>query len=89
MASRTAIRGMYFYGLYDDGSGNWGCSTRRYAEPAGTALHDLTTLLTDTGTNAASFAPGALNYTISGTQTRRQFGPDREIEREFLAVALE
>jgi serralysin len=63
-------RGMYFYGLYDDGSGNWGLfNPNGTPRPAATALHDLTTLLTDTGTNAASFTPGALNYTLSGTQS--------------------
>jgi hypothetical protein len=63
-------RGMYFYGLYDDGSGNWGMfNADGTPRPAATALHDLTTLLADTGTNAASFAPGALNYSLSGAQS--------------------
>ncbi|HEY1931240.1 MAG TPA: type I secretion C-terminal target domain-containing protein [Acetobacteraceae bacterium] len=60
--------GMYFYGLFDDGSGDWGLfNADGTPRPAATALHDLTTLLTDTGTNAATFAPGSLNYTLSGT----------------------
>ena len=62
--------GMYFYGLYDDGSGDWGLfNADGTPRPAATALHDLTTLLTDTGADAATFTPGSLNYTLSGTQT--------------------
>ena len=37
------------------------------AKPAGTAIHNLTTLLADTGANAATFAPGSLAYTLGGT----------------------
>ncbi|WP_158929520.1 hypothetical protein [Acidisphaera sp. S103] len=60
--------GMYFYGLYDDASGDWGLfNADGTPRPAATALHNLTTLLTDTGTG--SFTPGSLNYTLSGTQT--------------------
>jgi hypothetical protein len=67
---KVGDRGMYFYGLYDDGSGNWGLfNPNGTPRPAATALHDLTTLLTDSGTNAASFTPSALNYTLSGTQS--------------------
>ena len=62
--------GMYYYGMYDDGSGNWGLfNTDGTARPAATALHNLTTLLADTGTGAAGFAPGSLTYGLSGTQT--------------------
>jgi hypothetical protein len=62
--------GMYFYALYDDGSGNWGMfNANGTPRPAATALHDLTALLADTGANAATFKPGALNYTLSGTQS--------------------
>lgn len=35
-------------------------------KPVATALHNLTTLLADTGATATSFTPGTLNYTISG-----------------------
>ena len=62
--------GMYFYGLYDDGSGNWGLfNADGTARPAATALHNLTTLLADTGANTASFTPGSLNDTLTGTQS--------------------
>ena len=62
--------GMYFYGLYDDGSGNWGMfNANGTPRPAAIALHDLTSLLADTGANAATFKPGSLNETLSGTQT--------------------
>ncbi len=36
-------------------------------KPAATALHNLTTLLSDSGSNATSFTPGALSYSLSGT----------------------
>ncbi len=45
------------YGLYKvDGT----------AKESATALHNLTTILADTGANAATFTPGTLNYTVSG-----------------------
>jgi hypothetical protein len=56
----------YFYALFDDGSGNFGLMNQDGTpKPAGTALHDLTTLLADTGANAASFTPGSLSYSLS------------------------
>jgi hypothetical protein len=62
--------GMYFYGLYDDGSGSWGLfNANGTARPAATALHDLTSLLADTGANGATFVPGSLAYTLAGTET--------------------
>jgi serralysin len=61
---------MYFYALFNDGSGNFGLmNADGTAKPAGTAIHNLTTLLADTGANAASFTPGSLSYTLSGTQS--------------------
>lgn len=60
--------GMYFYALYDNSSNDYGLfNANGTPRPAATALHDLTTLLADTGTTAASFAPGSLNYSLSGT----------------------
>lgn len=62
--------GMYFYGLYDDGSGAWGLfNADGTPRPAATALHNLTTLLVDTGSNASGFTPGSLTYGLSGTQS--------------------
>jgi serralysin len=61
--------GMWFYGLYDDSSGDWGLfNADGTARPAATALHDLTTLLADPNA-PAGFTPGSLNYTLSGTQS--------------------
>ena len=58
----------YLYALFDDGSGNFGLMNQDgTAKPAGLALHDVTTLLKDTGSKAASFTPGSLNYTLSGS----------------------
>ncbi len=36
------------------------------AKPSATAIHNLTTILADSGSTAASFTPGTLNYTVSG-----------------------
>lgn len=56
----------YFYALFNDGSGNFGLmNSDGTAKPAGLALHDLTTLLADTGSTAASFTPSSLSYTLS------------------------
>ena len=61
--------GMWFYGLYDDSSGDWGLfNSNGTPRPAATALHDLTTLLADPNA-PAGFTPGSLNYTLSGTQS--------------------
>lgn len=58
---------MYYYALFDDGSGQFGLMNQDGTpKPAGTSLHDLTTLLADTGANAASFTPGSLTFTLSG-----------------------
>ena len=58
---------MYYYALFDDGSGQFGLMNQDGTpKPAGTALHDLTTLLADNGANAANFTPGSLSFTLSG-----------------------
>ncbi len=62
--------GMYYYGLYDDGSGDWGLfNADGTPRPAATALHDLTTLLADSGATAATFTPGSLSYGLTGSIT--------------------
>lgn len=54
----------YFYALFDDGSGPYGLMNQDGSpNPAGTALHNLTTLLNDSG---GSFNPQSLSYTLSG-----------------------
>ena len=56
----------YFYALFNDGSGAFGLmNSNGSPTPAGTALHDLTSLLADTGANAASFKPGSLSFSLS------------------------
>jgi hypothetical protein len=58
----------YFYSLFDDGSGLFGLMNQDGTpKPAGTALHNLTSLLADTGAAASTFAPGSLSYSLSGT----------------------
>ncbi len=69
-ASRTATSKLYYYALFDDGSGNFGLMNQDGTpKTAGTALHDLITLLADTGPNAATFTPGSLSFTLSGNQS--------------------
>jgi hypothetical protein len=61
---------LYYYSLFDDGSGQFGLMNQDGTpKPAGRALHDLTTLLADTGANAATFTPGSLSFTLTGNQT--------------------
>jgi hypothetical protein len=58
----------YFYALFDDGAGQFGLMNQNGTPmAAGTALHNLTTLLADKATNAATFATGTLNYSLSHT----------------------
>lgn len=60
-----------FYALYDDGSGDYGLYTEAtppVARPAATALHNLTTILADTGATAKSFHVAPPGYTIVGQQ---------------------
>ncbi|TAL00968.1 MAG: hypothetical protein EPO08_11950 [Rhodospirillaceae bacterium] len=65
----------YFYALYDDGAGRFGLMNQDGTpKPAGTALHNLTALLADTGANGSSFAPGSLQYQLSGA-----FGEENSI----------
>lgn len=61
---------LMFYALYDDGSGNWGFfSAAGATRPAAVAIHNLTTILADTGATAKSFTQSALGYTLVGQQT--------------------
>ena len=43
------------------------------AKQSAVDVHNLTTILADTGSNAATFAPTALNYTVSGVNTDNTF----------------
>ena len=55
---------VYLYALFNDGAGKFGLmNTDGTAKPAGAALHNLTTLLADTG--PATFKPSALSYQLS------------------------
>ncbi len=60
---------MYFYALFDDGSGNFGLMNQDgTAKQAGTALHDLTTILADTTASTT----GSLTYGLTGTTANDQ-----------------
>jgi serralysin len=59
----------YFYALFNDGSGAYGLmNSDGTPTPAGTSLHNLTSLLADTGATATSFTPGSLTFTLGGAQ---------------------
>lgn len=54
----------YFYSLFDDGSGDFGLMNQDgSAKPAGVALHNLTTILADSGASRTD----SLTYGLSGT----------------------
>ncbi len=64
----------YLYELLNEGTSttnnedNFGLfNANGTAKPAATALHNLTTLLADTGSTAATFKPTGLSYQLSGT----------------------
>ncbi|HEX3995920.1 MAG TPA: hypothetical protein VHX39_32525 [Acetobacteraceae bacterium] len=58
----------YFYSLFDDGAGAFGLMNQNGTPmAAGTALHNLTTLLADNAANASTFTTGSLNYSLSHT----------------------
>lgn len=55
---------MYFYSLFDDGSGRYGLMNQDGSpKPAGAALHNLMTILADSGAASAK----SLSYGLSGT----------------------
>jgi len=54
---------MYFYALFDDAAGKYGLmNSNGSPKPAGQALHNLTTILADTGKASA----GSLTYSLTG-----------------------
>jgi hypothetical protein len=54
----------YFYALFDDNAGKFGLMNQNGSpKPAGTALHNLTTILADAGAPRT----GSLSYSLSGT----------------------
>jgi hypothetical protein len=58
---------VYIFGLVDGmGNANWGLFNSTGAKESATAIHNLTTILADTGSNAATFTPGAVGYSVSG-----------------------
>jgi hypothetical protein len=55
---------MYFYSLFDDSSGPYGLMNQNgTARPVGTALHNLTTIMADSG----AARNGSLTFGLSGT----------------------
>ena len=56
---------MYYYALFNDSAGAYGLMNADGSPtPAGTALHDLTSLLSDPG--ATGFTPGSLSFSLTG-----------------------
>jgi len=74
-AARLGVAATYLYDLIDDAPDPAGThpadhfglfTTTGAAKPAAVALHDLTTILADTGASAKTFSPTPLHDTISG-----------------------
>ncbi len=64
-AYSVGIPKTYFYALFDDSSGGYGLMNQDgSARPEGQAIHDLTTLLADSG---GGVNPGTLNYSLNGS----------------------
>jgi hypothetical protein len=59
---------VYIFALQDGmGNANWGFfDSTNTAKESATAVHNLTTVLADTGSTAATFTPGAAAYSLSG-----------------------
>ena len=80
----------YFYALFDDRSGKFGLmNADGTPKPAGTAIHNLTTLLADTGATASTFATGTLSYTLGWHDRQRQRDSDAEVGWQLLGIAVE
>jgi hypothetical protein len=69
----AGVKRTYLYDLIDDGTDlnnqedHFGLFRHDgTAKPAATAIHNLTTLLADTGAGAATFTPAAFSYTADG-----------------------
>jgi hypothetical protein len=74
-AAKLGVTGLYLYDLIDDGvdttlshaGDHFGLfTTTGLAKPSAVAIHDLSTILTDSGAAAASFSPAPLTYAVSG-----------------------
>jgi hypothetical protein len=73
-AVKSGVQSTYLYELLDepDASGtnpfaHFGLfDVNQNAKPVATAIHNLTSILADTGSNAETFATTAINYTVSG-----------------------
>jgi hypothetical protein len=74
-ATSLGVSSTYLYDLIDDGPDPTGkvladhfglFTTTGLAKPSAVAIHNLTSILADTGASAQSFIPTALNYTITG-----------------------
>lgn len=57
----------FYYAFYDDNSGAYGLfDDFGNAKPAAVAVHNVFALLADSGVQGLSFAPGKLDYALSG-----------------------
>ena len=78
---------LYFYALFNDGSGNYGLMNADGSPmPAGSSLHNLTTLLADRG---GGFTPGSLAFSLRRAAARRRGAADAEVGWQLLAGAVE
>lgn len=85
-AQKLGITGLYFYALFNDASGNFGLmNSNGTPTAAGTAVHDLTTLLADPGATA-SFKPGSLAYTLTSSTGDNSFLMQKSDGSYWIAV---
>jgi hypothetical protein len=74
-ATSKGIARTYIYQLLDQYTENLDTNTEAHyglfdlkfnPKPSATAVHNLTSILADSGSNASTFQPGSLGYTVSG-----------------------
>jgi hypothetical protein len=75
-AFKDGVAQTYIYSLYDNSSGSWGLfqGDGSTAKQSATDIHNMTSILADSGSNSASFQAGSLNYSISNeSSTTKDF----------------
>ena len=74
-AAKDGVASTFLYELLDEGADPGDTNNDDHyglfnsdgtPKPAANAIHNLTTILSDTGSNSSSFTPGALGYAVSG-----------------------
>jgi hypothetical protein len=66
--AKLGIHRTYLYELQEEGDGLGLFDTSNQAKPVATAIHNLTTILKDSGATAATFTAAPASYTTTGQQ---------------------